>query len=65
MGAGQTVHALVDIAESMRKVYCALLPDLMASTSEPNDVFEDKMWDIRAEFRHIEYHMRDAKICEF
>ena len=58
------VHALVDIGESMEKLYATLLPELMNTLDQPSAVFKDKLWDIREEFRHIEYHLRDAKLTE-
>lgn len=62
--ADAIVHALVDIGESIGKIYGALLPDLMAALDQPNAVFEDKLWDIREEFRHVEYHLHDGKLTE-
>lgn len=58
------VHALVDIGESMGKIYGALLPGLMAVLDQSNSTFKDKLWDIREEFRHVEYHLQDAKLTE-
>lgn len=62
--ADAIVHALVDIAESMEKLYGTLLPALMAALDEPNARFKDRLWDIREEFRHVEYHLQDAKLTE-
>lgn len=62
--ANAIVHALVDIGESMGKIYGALLPELMAALDQPSAVFKEKLWDIREEFRHIEYHLQDARLTE-
>jgi len=62
--ADAIVHALVDIAESMEKLYGTLLPELIATLNRPSAEFKDKLWDLREEFRHVEYHLRDAKLTE-
>jgi hypothetical protein len=62
--ADAIVHALVDIGESMERIYGALLPELMVALHQPSAVFKDKLWDIREEFRHVEYHLHDAKLTE-
>ena len=57
--------ALNDVAESMDKVYGQFLPRLLESLSENNrDDAQDALWDIREEFRHIDYHVHDAKLTE-
>lgn len=56
------VHALVDIGESMENIYGALLPGMMAVLDRSNAEFKDKLWNIREEFRHVEYHIKDAKL---
>ena len=58
------VYALVDIAESMEKVYGTLLPELLAVLDRPSAEFKDKLWDIREEFRHVEYHIHDAELTD-
>lgn len=62
--ADAVVHALVDIEESTRKIYVDLLPELVRSLAESSDAFKDKLWDIREEFRHIAYHLQDAKLAD-
>jgi hypothetical protein len=57
------VHALVDIQESMEKVYLQLLPKLMNAQTHPTEKTEI-LWEIREEFRHIAYHIRDAHWVE-
>jgi len=58
------VHALVDIRESMEKIYGTLLPKLIAVLDHSPDEFMDKLWDIREEFRHVDYHIHDSGITE-
>lgn len=58
------MHALVDIAESMEKLYGTLLPALVVALDQSSDEFKDKLWDLREEFRHVEYHLRDAKLTD-
>jgi hypothetical protein len=58
------VHALVDIGESMGKIYGTLLPELMAVLDLSSAEFKDKLWDIREEFRHVEYHLQDAQLTD-
>ncbi len=62
--AEAVVHALEDIANSMEKVYGTLLPDLIGALDQPNAIFKDRLWDIREEFRHVAYHLRDARLTE-
>ncbi|MEY4583067.1 MAG: hypothetical protein RL701_7770 [Pseudomonadota bacterium] len=57
-------HALMDIAESMNKIYEELVPRLVQSVDEPAEVFKDKLWDVREEFRHVEYHLKDAELVD-
>ena len=58
------VHALIDIAESVEKIYLGMIPSLLSDSISTDAVFKDKLWDIREEFRHIEYHVKDGKLTE-
>jgi len=62
--ADALVHALVDIEESVRKIYVELVPELVRTLDEPPDAFKEKLWDIREEFRHIAYHIEDAGLVD-
>ena len=62
--ADAVVHALVDIEESTRKIYVELLPELVHALDQSPDAFKDKLWDVREEFRHIAYHLQDAKLTD-
>ena len=56
--SGVVVHALIDIAESIEKVYCRILPTLLSEPEAATEVLKDRFWDIREEFRHIDYHVQ-------
>lgn len=58
------IHALIDISESIEKIYGELVPNMLNASDSTNDDLKDKLWDIREEFRHIEYHIEDAKLTE-
>ena len=54
------VHALVDIGESISKIYGEQLPALLACRPGDAEAIQDKLWDLREEFRHVDYHIHDA-----
>lgn len=58
------VHAMVDIAESMNKVYGETLPRLLSDPNASPDVLQDRVWELREEFRHIDYHVHDSGVLE-
>ncbi len=62
--AEAVVHALIDISESVEKIYGELVPNILNASDSNADDLKDKLWDIREEFRHVEYHMKDAKLTE-
>jgi hypothetical protein len=57
------IHALVDIKESIDKIYNIYLENITNNT-ESKEKIVDSIWDIREEFRHINYHIEDAKLLE-
>ncbi len=57
------VHSLLDIEESFKKIYNVHVKNIL--DNENNDeVIKDNLWDIREEFRHIDYHINDANLTE-
>ncbi|MBX5445349.1 hypothetical protein [Sphaerobacter sp.] len=57
--------ALADIAESMETVYSQLVPRLLkALKAEQRDEVLNALWDLREAFRHVDYHIHDAKLTE-
>jgi hypothetical protein len=57
------VHALVDIKESFEKIYLDIIPKLSVEGISEDQV-QDLLWDIREEFRHIDYHIKDTDLLE-
>ena len=57
-------HALHDIKESIDKVYDDLIPQLLSKTESDKEPFLNLVWDIREEFRHIQYHIDDGHLTE-
>ena len=55
------IHALVDIKESINKIYNIYLENILQNELN-KDVILNNLWDIREEFRHIEYHIKDARL---
>jgi hypothetical protein len=58
------IHALVDIASSVEKIYGELIPQLH-SHLQTGGAFgqkatEQTLWDVFDEFRHIDYHIHDG-----
>ncbi len=63
--AEATVHALVDISESVEKMYLKLIPEILRKAEADKELLEECLWELRAEFRHIDYHLRDAELTEW
>lgn len=55
------IHALIDNEESFQTVYKEMVPKIL-QTNLTNDEFMDLLWDIRDEFRHIDYHIQDGNL---
>lgn len=57
--------ALADIAESVDTVYSQLVPRLLEALErkERDDILH-VLWDLREAFRHVDYHIHDAKLTE-
>ncbi len=62
--AWRIVHGLADIEESVDRLYRELVPRLLVPPDdgmEANEAaVEDLLLEIRAEYQHILYHIRDA-----
>ena len=52
------VHALIDVAESIEKIHSASIPKLLLASS--SEEVQEILWEIREEFRHVEYHIQDS-----
>lgn len=57
------IHALNDINDSFVKIYNEHINNIL-NDSEDKDLVVNNIWDIREEFRHIAYHIEDAKLTE-
>jgi hypothetical protein len=55
-------HALLDIRESAIEIYDEYLPKLQQQLETNTGDVEDTIWDIREACRHIDYHLKDAKL---
>ncbi len=55
-------HALMDVRESAVEIYDEFLPKLMEYLRTDTGDVEDAIWDIREACRHIDYHLKDAKL---
>lgn len=55
------IHALIDIRESFNKI-TELLSDI--DDNKNKEEVLDIIWGIREEFRHMDYHIKDAKLTE-
>ena len=62
--AEAVAHALADIADSLERVYGDLLPKILQDAEAPRDLVQDRLWEIREEFRHIDYHIRDGELTD-
>ena len=62
--AEAVAYAFLDVFESIGKVYRELLPSLLSDSAAPSDALKERIWDIREEFRDIDYHIHDAALIE-
>ena len=56
------LHALNDIIDSINKIYNEVIPKILIE--KDFDTIQDLYWDIREEFRHVDYHIHDANLIE-
>jgi hypothetical protein len=57
------VHALVDIKLSINNVYDKVLPQLIQKQgSMTKEQVLEGLWELREQFRHIDYHIKDSNI---
>lgn len=58
------VHALYDISESIEEIYNVIIPKILQQENGSRELLQDLLWDIREEYKHIQYHIDDAKLTE-
>jgi hypothetical protein len=57
------LYALSEIAESMEKISLQMIPRLASMEAESDvSAVKDALWDIREEFRHVQYHIDDGQL---
>ena len=54
--------ALLDIRSSAIEIYDESLPKLQHRLETNTGDIQDTIWDIREACRHIDYHLKDAKL---
>jgi glucose-6-phosphate-specific signal transduction histidine kinase len=62
--SGTLVHALLDVYQSVQKVYSSLVPQLLDDHEASRESVRELLWDVREEFRHIDYHIHDAELTD-
>jgi|GEM_PF-2745018 len=55
-------YALQDISESIEEIYSLIIPKILNNSNESKDFILNLLWDIRENFRHIQYHIDDGKL---
>lgn len=55
-------HALMDISESLLKVYNNILPEVFIEKDRQKLI--ELLWKLSEEFRHIQYHIDDADLTQ-
>ena len=55
-------HALLDVRESAIEIYDEYVPKLQQQLETNTGDIEDTIGDIREACRHIDYHLKDAKL---
>ncbi len=60
--ADRLSHALIDIAGSVNEIYINILPAIFKINEK--DKLAEALWNIKEEFRHIDYHIRYAELTD-
>ena len=53
------LHALVDISSALIKIYNNIIPTIIDNKNIEKEELEDLLCDMRTQFRHIKYHIKD------
>jgi hypothetical protein len=62
--AEAAAHALVDISQSMDQIYDVLIPALLSPSLTAAADIKDRIWDLREELRHVDYHVHDSGLLD-
>ena len=54
--------APLDIKESAQEIYSNSLPALLEASDGSKRELRERLWELREEFRHIEYHTREGEL---
>ena len=54
--------ALLDITQSLATVYRNIIPQLLGDNAYSEEQIWELFFDLRDEFRHIDYHIHDAEL---
>ena len=57
------IYSLQEIEESFDKIYNEIIIKIL-KTENTDSKIQDLIWDIREEFRHIDYHIKDGKLLD-
>ena len=57
------IYGLQEIKDSIEIIYNEILPKLFDDKLNKEQLLE-LLWDLREEFRHIDYHIKDAEILD-
>lgn len=61
--AGAIALALNDTLVACQKIYIKIIPEMLEDGKSKEELL-DLLWDIREEFREIDYHIHDAELTE-
>ncbi len=59
------LFGLVEISESLLKIYLNIIPSIIENKDINKDELEDLLCELRTQFRHIEYHINDGKLSNY
>jgi len=57
------IYGLQEIGKSIEIIYQEILPKMLNEDPDKEKIL-NLLWDIREEFRHIDYHIKDAEILD-
>ena len=64
LAAKKQLPKLIEIKDSFEKIYNSIIPNMLKISGNNTELLQDLLWDLREEFRHIDYHIQDSKILD-
>ena len=58
------VYGLIEIKASFEKIYDSIIPNMLKISENNTELLQDLLWDLREEFRHVDYHIQDSKVLD-